>query len=107
IILARASVPIDAKRKEKIATFCNILPERVISAPDVQSIYDVPLNYEKDGMGDILCEVLGLEKRPTDLSEWQAFVDKSKNGTKTVSVAVVGKYFESGEYVLSDVYLSV
>src|SRR6185295_3054080 len=44
IILARATVPLDAKRKEKIATFCNTVPERVISAPDVQSIYDVPLN---------------------------------------------------------------
>jgi CTP synthase len=49
IILARATVPLDQKRKEKIATFCNILPERVISAPDVTSIYEVPLNYEKDG----------------------------------------------------------
>src|SRR3989344_2710648 len=59
VILARATVPLDDKRKEKIATFCNILPERVISAPDVQSIYDVPLNYEKDGLGDILTDVLG------------------------------------------------
>ena len=107
VILARAVSPIDAKRKEKIATFCNILPERVISAPDVDSIYDVPLNYEKDGMGDILCDVLGLERRPTDLSEWQAFVEKSKNGSKKLEIAVVGKYFMSGEYVLSDVYISV
>jgi CTP synthase len=107
VILARATVPLDEKRKEKIATFCNVPAERVISAPDVKSIYDVPLNYEKDGMGDILCEVLGLEPRPTDLSEWQAFVDKSKNGSRTLNIAVVGKYFESGEYVLSDVYLSV
>lgn len=107
VILARATVPIDAKRKEKIATFCNILPERVISAPDVESIYDVPLNYEKDGLGDILCDVLGLELRPTDLSEWEAFVAKSKNGNRELPIAVVGKYFKSGEYVLSDVYISV
>jgi CTP synthase len=107
IILARATVPLDAKRKEKIATFCNLLPERVISAPDVESIYDVPLNYEKDGMGDILCDVLGLERRPTDLSQWESFVKKIKNGGEELSVAVVGKYFMSGEYVLSDVYISV
>ncbi len=107
IILARATVPIDDKRKEKIATFCNIAPERVISAPDVESIYDVPLNYEKDGMGDILCDVLGLERRPTDLSAWEAFVAKSKNGTKEVRVAVVGKYFETGSFVLADSYISV
>ena len=48
IILARAAIPIDQKRKEKIAIFCNICPDRVISAPDVESIYDVPGNYEKD-----------------------------------------------------------
>jgi CTP synthase len=107
IILARATTPLDEKRKEKIATFCNVLPERVISAPDVESIYDVPLNYEKDGMGDMVCDVLGLERRPTDLTEWNAFALKSKNGSKKLTVAVVGKYFMSGEYVLSDVYISV
>ena len=107
VILARATVPLDAKRKEKIAVFCNILPERVISAPDVESIYDVPTNYEKDGLGDILCDVLGLEKRSTDLGAWNDFVVRSKNGGDVVNVAVVGKYFHSGEYVLSDVYISV
>jgi CTP synthase len=107
VILARAEVPLDQKRKEKIAVFCNVSPERVISAPDVESIYDVPLNYEKDGLGDTLCEVLGLPKRATDLSEWEAFVKKSKNGGQEVSIAVVGKYFDSGDFVLSDVYISV
>ncbi len=107
IILARATLPLDQKRKEKIATFCNILPERVISAPDVESIYDVPLNYEKDGMGDILCDVLGLQHRPTDLSQWEAFVLKSKNSTKKIDIAVVGKYFETGAFVLADSYISV
>ncbi|MDO8530480.1 MAG: CTP synthase [bacterium] len=107
IILARATVPLDQKRKEKIATFCNILPERVISAPDVESIYDVPLNFEKDGLGDILCDVLGLDRRPTELSDWQAFAAKTKNGGKKLNIAVVGKYFMSGDYVLSDVYISV
>ena len=76
IIIARASQPIDQKRKDKIATFCNILPERVISAPDRDSIYDVPLDYEKDGMGDILTDILGLPKKSTDLSAWDAFVQK-------------------------------
>ncbi len=107
VILARAATSLDQKRKEKIALFCNVRPERVISAPDVESIYDVPLNYEKDGMGDILCEVLGLPKRASDLKEWSAFVEKVKNGSRTLDIAVVGKYFMSGEYVLSDVYISV
>jgi CTP synthase len=107
VILARAEVPLDQKRKEKIAVFCNVSPERVISAPDVESIYDVPLNYEADGLGDTLCEVLGLPKKPTDLSQWADFVKKAKNGSGEVHIAVVGKYFDSGDFVLSDVYISV
>ena len=107
IILARAAVPLDHKRKEKIAVFCNVSPKRVVSAPDVESIYDVPLNYEKDGLGEQLTEVLGLSARKSDLKDWSAFVRKARNGNKSVDIAVVGKYFDSGSFVLSDVYISV
>ncbi|MBI2004950.1 CTP synthase [Patescibacteria group bacterium] len=107
IILARAEVALDQKRKDKIATFCNVAPDRVISAPDVESIYDVPLNYEKDNLGNILCRVLGLSEKTSNLKDWEAFVAKSKNGTAAVPIAVVGKYFNSGDFVLSDVYISV
>ncbi|OGC84946.1 CTP synthase [Candidatus Adlerbacteria bacterium RIFCSPHIGHO2_12_FULL_53_18] len=107
VIMARASRPIDQKRKEKIAVFCNTLPERVISAPDVESIYDVPINYEKDGLGDILTDILGLPKRKTDLGDWETFVQKSKSATRELKVAVVGKYFDTGEFTLADSYISV
>ncbi len=107
VILARSPLPLDQKRKEKIATFCNTRPEAVISAPDVKSIYDIPLNFEKDGLGDILTNILGLPKRKSDLAEWQRFVRKSKNGKRELEIAVVGKYFDSGSFVLSDVYISV
>ncbi len=107
IILARAAVPIDAKRKEKIALFCNVAPDRVISAPDVESIYDIPLNYEKDGLGDAVTEVLGLPQRKSKLDDWKEFVKKTKSGKSEVRIAVAGKYFHSGEFVLSDVYISV
>lgn len=107
VILARSRVALDQKRKEKIAVFCNILPERVISAPDVDSIYDIPLNFEKDGLGDTLTDIIGLPRRKTSLSEWSSFVKKAKNGKRTVNIAVVGKYFDSGDFVLSDVYISV
>ena len=107
IILARAEIPLDEKRKEKIAIFCNIPAERVISAPDVKSIYDVPLNFERDGLGRILCEILGLPNRKTDLRAWKRFVAKSHNGHQELKIAVVGKYFDTGDFVLSDAYLSV
>jgi CTP synthase len=107
VILARAEVPLDQKRKEKIAIFCNIPAERVISAPDVESIYDVPLNYEKDGLGDILTELIGLPEKKSNLSDWEEFVRLSKNGTRVLTIAVIGKYFDSGEFVLADSYISV
>lgn len=107
VILARATVPLDEKRKEKIATFCNVLPERVISAPDVSSIYEVPLNFEKDGLGNILTQVLSLPERPSDFSDWNVFVEKARAAKTPLPIAVVGKYFSSGDFVLSDVYISV
>ncbi len=108
IIIARSPVGVDKKRKEKISRFCNVHPEDVISAPDVKSIYDIPLNFEKDHLSDRLCEMLSLEcGTKADLSDWKRFVAKSKNGKDTVKIAVVGKYFSSGDFVLSDVYISV
>ena len=106
-ILARSVVPVDQKRKEKIAQFCNVKPEHVISAPDVKSVYDVPLNFEKDDLSARLCDLLGLPKKKSDLSDWKKFVAKSKNGKSNVKIAVVGKYFNSGDFILSDVYISV
>lgn len=107
IIVARASVPLDEKRKEKIALFCNVRPDRIISAPDVSSIYDVPLNFEKDNISGILCELLSLPCQKPDLKEWGTFVKKTRSPKKEVKIAVVGKYFSSGDFVLSDVYISV
>ena len=108
IILARASVPLDQKRKEKIARFCNVLPENVISAPDVSSIYDIPINFEKDHLSSRLCDLLHLPcTKQSDLSHWKRFVSRSKHTKDTVKIAVVGKYFSSGDFVLSDVYISV
>jgi len=108
LIVARSPVAVDQKRKEKIATFCNVRAENVISAPDVKSIYDIPMNYEADQLSLRLCQQLGLStKKPADLAAWKKFVSRSKTGVDTVKIAVVGKYFSSGDFVLSDVYLSV
>ena len=108
IIIARSPVLIDKKRKEKIARFCNVEAEDVISAPDVESIYDIPVDLEKEGLSDRLCKMLDLPcKRKSDLSSWKRFVTSSKNTKDTVKIAVVGKYFSSGDFVLADVYISV
>jgi CTP synthase len=109
VIVARASTPLDQKRKDKIAMFCNIRPEGVISAPDVESVYDIPINFEKDNISSVLGKVLkiNLKNKPLDFGPWQAFVKKSKSVKKEVNIAVVGKYFNSGDFILSDVYISV
>jgi CTP synthase len=110
IIIARASVPLDEKRKQKIALFCNVKTDHIISAPDVESIYDVPINFERDNLGNILSHALHINgKKKTDLSKWRAFVKKAQDvkGKKEVHIAIAGKYFKSGEFLLSDVYLSV
>ncbi len=109
IIIARASVPLDQKRKDKIAMFCNIRPECVISAPDVESIYDIPINFERDHLSTILCSLLkvDLKNRPMRCAAWRSFIKRSKSVKDEVNIAVVGKYFNSGEFVLSDVYISV
>ncbi|HRH24341.1 MAG TPA: CTP synthase, partial [Candidatus Paceibacterota bacterium] len=107
-IIARSTAAIDEKRKEKLATSCNLLPERVISAPDVASIYEVPLNFEKDEFGDHLLDTLGLsEKKKPDLKDWQKFVDGLRITEPEVKIGIVGKYFDTGDYILSDAYLSV
>lgn len=108
IIIARSPAPVDRKRKQKIATFCNVKEENVISAPDVDSIYDIPLSFEEDKLSLRLCSLLSLPCTPTaDLKQWQRFVRSSKQTKDTVKIAVVGKYFSSGDFVLSDVYISV
>ncbi len=107
-IVARANMPLDDKRKEKLAISCSVLPERIISAPDVESIYDVPLNFEKDNLGDLLLDALSLStSKRANLSDWEAFVKRTKIKEPTVSIGIVGKYFDTGDFVLSDAYLSV
>ena len=109
IIVARAQRPLDEKRKEKIAVFCSIRKEDVISAPDVESIYDVPLNFEKDHLSDILLRKLSLKakKQNGTLKEWEKAVKRIHSATHKVHIGIVGKYFKTGDFVLSDAYISV
>ena len=98
----------DEKRKEKIAVSCSIQAGNVISAPDIDSVYDIPLNFEKDKLGEIILKTLHLRKKSdTGLVKWRGFVDSIKKAKKEVRIAVVGKYFDTGDFVLSDSYLSV
>lgn len=107
IILARAKYPLDEKRKEKIAFNCNLREEDVISAPDVSSLYDIPVNFEKDDLGNLILEKLSMRPRAKDMKEWRAFATRIHDAKEVVRIGIVGKYFSSGKFILADSYLSV
>ena len=100
-IIARSERPLDPEIKKKIAFFCDVPVEGVISAPDAQSIYDVPMIFEGQGLSDYLLNVLDLQATGQDLGDWKDFLDRLKNPTKEVEIAVVGKYTS-----LRDSYIS-
>ncbi len=109
IIIARAEVALDRKRKEKLAIWCNVPADNVISAPDIESIYEVPINFERDQLGEKVLKILKMRGKDAtgEMSKWKKFVSKAKSAKDEVRIAVVGKYFDSGEFVLSDAYISV
>jgi len=107
-IIARSQVPLDSRRKEKLAIQCNVSKANVVSAPDIDSIYDVPVNFEKDKIGEMITHQLGIHNGTPNLDAWRSFIRKSKAATATpINIAVVGKYFDTGDFMLSDSYLSV
>ncbi len=108
IILARSEKPLDEIRKRKISIFCNVAPQDVISAPDIETIYEVPLNFEKENLGNQILKKIGLApRRKKDLKDWTMLVKTIKNTQKTVEIGIVGKYFKTGEFTLTDSYISV
>ncbi|MEA3273563.1 MAG: CTP synthase [Patescibacteria group bacterium] len=106
-IIARSEKPLDQKRKEKLATFCNIHEENIISAPDIDSIYHLPVNFEKGAISRLILKKFHLRQKKKDLEAWRKLSSKINRLKKTVEIAVVGKYFSTGDFVLSDSYISV
>jgi len=107
LIIARSETPLDRKRKEKLADHCNLQEEDIISAPDIDSVYEVPINFEKDGLSRTILKKLSLRARKKDLVRWQKMVQNIKNSKKPLRIGIVGKYFGTGDFVLSDAYISV
>lgn len=106
-ILCRAEQPIDEPRKRKISIFCNVDKRDIISAPDVDSIYDVPINFEKEQLGQRILSKFNMRARQKDLTEWRKLIKTIKTVKGEVRIGIVGKYFTTGNFVLSDVYISV
>lgn len=106
-LVARAEKPIDQRRLDRLSVFCNIRPEDVINAPDVKSIYLVPINFDKQKFSEKVLAKLGYPPSPTDLSSLNKLTKKIEDRLPTVKIAVVGKYFATGSYTLCDSYVSV
>ena len=94
MLLCRSQKPIDENEKRKLALFCNVRQENVITALDVSNIYEVPLAYEKEGIDRAVCNHFNIEckEHHADLSKWQKIVDTANHPEGTVKIAVVGKY---------------
>lgn len=106
-VVARSEKPLDDVRVQKIARSCSVDDDSVISASDVTSIYHVPENFEKYNLSNTIARKLGLRPRMRDLKSWQQFTKKIEKAKKTVKIGIVGKYFNTGDFVLSDAYISV
>lgn len=106
ILVCRTEIPMSEKIKEKLALFCDVEKEAVIEAKDARTIYEVPLNLEKEGIGKLVAKKLKLNEinnnvKP-DLREWRAMVDRIINPMNEITIGIVGKYV-----VLKDAYMSI
>ena len=94
ILLLRADRILDSDIKNKIALFCNLDPEAVITARDVRNIYQVPVALHEEGLDSIIVDLIGLPKGSCDLSQWEDLVKKIQNPIEEVTIGIVGKYVE-------------
>ncbi len=107
-ILARSEKVLDHKRKEKISTFCNVAIEDVISSPDVDNIYQVPIVYRQQNLDKRILLKFKMKANNRDLQDWQKkLLEIPKKTRKKVKIGLVGKYFSTGSFTLSDSYISV
>ena len=102
IIVLRCNEPLEPDIFRKIAMFCNVKPDCVIENRTLPILYEAPLMLEKNDFSLIVCRELGLWTRAPDLTEWQAMVERIRSLSRTVTIALVGKYVQ-----LHDAYLSV
>lgn len=102
VIVTRTEFPLQADMKEKLALFCDIEKNAVIECIDAETLYEVPLLLQEQGLDDYVCHHLGLACKEADMTEWKALVQQIKNLKHTTRIAIVGKYVE-----LHDAYLSV
>lgn len=106
-IIARSEHDLDNIRRRKIALYCNVKEDDIISDPDLELVYELPLIFEKEDFGNKILKKFGLKMRESRLVKWASFVSIFKNYEDIVKIALIGKYFSVGKYRLPDAYISV
>ena len=107
-IICRSQYPLDMIRRKKIEVFANLPPENIIAAPDIASVYHLPLEFEQQKLGKKLLAHLKLKvKKQPDWTLWQKNVQHIERPSKKVRVAIIGKYVDSGAYSMTDSYISI
>ena len=107
-IVCRGEKAIDTRRRERLAMFCNVDPEHVINNPDEATPYEVPLTFEKQQFAQKLLKLIDLPDKTADLTDWQKLIERIyESKKKKIEIAIVGKYFATGDYELRDSYAAL
>src|SRR3989344_3628127 len=107
-IVTRSEKLLDQRRKDRFALFCNMQKEDIISSPDLSTIYEIPIVLNSQGLSQKIMRKLGLPLKKPKLTEWEGLLNKVKSKKeKTIEIAVVGKYFGTGDYQLKDSYAAL
>jgi len=106
-LVGRSRQPMDDRRKQTLAWICNVPAENIISSPDLDTIYRVPLVFEQQKLTEKILESFGMPARKRDMNPWKRLIGRLPRIQKELNIAVVGKYFETGAFELADVYISV
>lgn len=107
ILITRSEKVIDERRRERFSMFCNMHPQDIISSHDVKNIYEVPLVLESQNITSNILKKLSLPVKKINLNSWEKFLHDIKKVEKTITIAIVGKYFNTGEYHLKDAYAAL
>lgn len=101
VLICRTKRSMSPDMIEKISLFCDVDKDAVVEAKDVDTIYEIPLVFEKAGLSDLILKRFGLENGESQLSEWQKMVNTIKKPSKKVDVAIIGKYTGNGDAYIS------
>lgn len=108
LLICRAETTIDKRRRDRFALFCNMHPDDIISAPDADIVYELPLIFNRQKILSRIEEKLRLPQKTANIDDWVNFISKVKSPKKDkIEIAIVGKYFSTGEYQIFDSYAAL